>query len=257
MGTVTVTTARVASNRSVADGYYVLEIEAPDVAGRAEAGQFVMIRPPGDRYDPLLPRAFSMAARSRDTLTFVYKVVGRMTTILSHLRPGEGLAVWGPLGRGFPLSGGRRYLLLGGGTGIAPLLDVATELSARNARYVLVCGGRSGSDLAFVERFEAGRDCLFYTEDGSLGTRGLVTEFLERTPLDGETVVFACGPTPMLRGVSALAMERGVRCLVSVETPMACGLGTCLGCTLPRREGEGYVRTCTEGPVFDVTEVRV
>lgn len=257
--------AEIVRNFEVKNDFYIIEIHTPEIARLSLPGQFIMISLSQESMDPLLPRAFSMARRTRDTLVFIYKVIGRGTGILAGKRPGDRLHIWGPLGNGFILEQGEP-VLIGGGTGIAPLIDFGEELDRAGTGFTLVCGGRTEGDLKFMDEFRgagsggdgegnAAADYVPYTEDGSLGERGYVTEFIENGGLNKKSVIYSCGPLGMLRRVGSLAEERGLKCYLSIETPMACGLGTCLGCAVPMRNGGGYFKACTDGPVFDSREV--
>jgi dihydroorotate dehydrogenase electron transfer subunit len=231
---------------------------------RSDAGQFVMLSPGArgavERTDPLLPRPMAIY-RERPSeggaeIDILYKVSGRGTGLLAEARPGERVRVVGPLGRGFdPPSGGQPALLVGGGTGIASLYGLAAA-AAGNGPVRVLLGGRSRVDLMGREDFE-GLDVGLEvaTEDGSEGHRGLVTELLERALADApEAVVYACGPTPMMRRCAEIAAGSGARCQVSLENPMACGFGVCLGCAAPVAAG-GFALVCRDGPVFEAEAV--
>ena len=238
-----------ALGRVVAAGPRALSVEAPGFPAHSP-GQFAMLRPePGlARVDPLLPRPMALYRREGDVLEFRFKPVGRGTRILGSLPPGARIAVTGPLGRGFRPPAGPA-LLVGGGTGIASLYDLARE-SAGSARLAL--GGAGREDLLGLDDFRAlGCPLDLATEDGSAGRRGRVADGLAVRP--GESV-YACGPGGLLRAVAALAEAAGAPCQVSLESPMACGFGICLGCVVPARDGYRYV--CTQGPVFDASELR-
>lgn len=207
-------------------------------------GQFAMLAldAEGLSSDPLLPRPMAVFRADGERVEFRHKVVGRGTARLAGLPAGAPLAVVGPLGNGFP-ERDEPLVLIGGGTGIASLYEVAA--AAPTARVLL--GGRGRDDILGLADFEKLDATLeIATEDGSLGQRGLVTELF--TPEAG-TAVFACGPTPMMRAVHELASAAGVTCFVSLENQMACGFGVCLGCVVPSDSGFAYV--CTDGPVFD------
>jgi dihydroorotate dehydrogenase electron transfer subunit len=211
-------------------------------------GQFAMLRldPEGGSRDPLLPRPMAVYRGSGEELEFRFKVVGRGTSALSRLRAGDRLGVLGPLGNGFPESAGRP-LLVGGGTGIASLYELARD---RHGARVLL-GGRSRDEILGLDDFLAlGAPLEVATDDGSIGRRGFVTELLAPAPGDE---VYACGPTPMMRRAHEIATKAGVRCWVSLENAMACGFGICLGCAVPTSEGFRYV--CSHGPVFDAAQV--
>jgi dihydroorotate dehydrogenase electron transfer subunit len=226
-------------------------------------GQFFMVGIPGA--DVLLRRPFSVcglpgtfADAPEGSVQVLYKVVGRGTALLSSLRPGAALTALGPLGRGFDLgvAPGVRPVLVAGGIGVAPFPALAAALAARGTPSTLVYGARSAGDLPLLDWFRERCDAVTVTtEDGSLSRRGLVTEALGGL-LDGAgaTRIYACGPSPMLRAVAAIARSRGVPCELSLEAHMACGFGVCLGCVVPTRGGEGgqpaYERVCVEGPVM-------
>jgi dihydroorotate dehydrogenase electron transfer subunit len=180
-----------------------------------------------------------------DGIEILYKCTGRGTALLAEAKPGERVRLVGPLGRAFPPPrAAERALLVGGGTGIASLYELAASAPA-GLRVLL--GGRTRDDILGLDDFAALPIALeIATEDGSLGARGLVTERL--APRAGDTV-YACGPTPMMRRCAELAAASGARCLASLESHMACGYGVCLGCAVPTRDRFRYV--CTHGPVFD------
>ncbi len=208
-------------------------------------GQFAMLQltPGFARTDPLLPRPMAIYRREADVLEFRFKVVGRGTRALAELRPGQPLALVGPLGNGFELPRGPA-LLVGGGTGIASLLEVARDAPGP---VTVALGGRSRDDVLGLADFEAlDVELRVATDDGSAGRRGLVTDLVD--PGAGQELL-ACGPHGMLARCAQLAREAGARCRVSLESPMACGFGICLGCVVRVRGGLRYV--CTEGPVFD------
>ncbi len=248
--------AEIVRNYEVTNNFYILEIYAPPIACQSQAGQFIMIASSTMTYDPLLPRAFSMARRTPETLTFIYKLIGRGTGLLAAKRPGDRLRIWGPLGKGFSFEGGKP-VLLGGGTGIAPLIDLGDELTRAGVDFALVCGGRTAEDLKFMDEFSDVAAYIPFTEDGSLGRMGYATAYIEEGNVSGDSVIYSCGPMGMLKRVGELARERSLRCYFSIETPMACGLGTCLGCAVPRRGGGGYFKACTDGPVFEASEVMI
>ena len=229
-----------------------------------EPGQFAMLSPgpqgAAPRSDPLLPRPMAVYRERRENgaaeIEILFKRHGRGTALLTGCEPGDRVALVGPLGRGFALPSGRA-LLVAGGTGIASVYELAARLHARtrgSARVLL--GARSAADLMGASDFSAlGVPLEIATEDGSLGARGLVTELLEAAlARDAEAHVFACGPTRMMQRCAEIAEARGAACSASLENPMACGFGVCLGCAAPLREG-GFALVCRDGPVFDARAV--
>ncbi len=262
--------AQVLENRSEGGNNHRLVLSVPDWPG-AEPGQFIMLsagaRAAVERSDPLLPRPMAVyrghapaAEPAAGRVEVLYRVSGRGTQLISEALPGQRLRVVGPLGRGFPeVESDASAVLVGGGTGVASLYELAARAVAR-ARTTVVLGARTAADLMGRDDF-AGLDIdlQITTEDGSSGLRGLVTDalapLLRRVSRPSSTTVYACGPTPMMRACAELAESHAVRCLVSLENNMACGFGVCLGCAVPARRG-GFALVCQSGPVFDSNDVR-
>jgi len=253
--------APILENRDEGGGNRRLRLAVPGWPGAAP-GQFAMLSAGAltgvDRSDPLLPRPMAVF-RQRDgadapEVEILYKVVGRGTGLLAEALPGQRLRVVGPLGRPFPEpDADERPVLVGGGTGIASLYELAARAAGR-CRVRVLLGGRRAADLMGLRDFEAlGVEVAVTTEDGSRGRRGLVTEPLGAFCEPGGRV-YACGPTPMMQRCAEIAGERGSRCWVSLENTMACGFGVCLGCAAPRSSG-GYALVCREGPVFEAPSV--
>lgn len=261
--------SRVLDNKSVAPGHYVLRLAAPRISKAAKPGQFVQVMC-ADTSEPLLPRPFSFLEVKGRELSFLYHVVGRGTSLLSKVRKGDELWLTGPLGRGFSTSMREATaVLVGGGVGIPPLHHLARELralpAAQRPEIRVLLGARNKSLLLCekeLKKLGVILECA--TEDGSRGKKGYVTALLE--PLlalrEPSTLrIYTCGPTPMLKAVSALALRHGAPCEVSVEVPMACGFGACLGCAIkvhdPKAGAAGYRHAiaCCEGPVFGAGEL--
>jgi dihydroorotate dehydrogenase electron transfer subunit len=237
-----------------------LRLRVPGWPG-ADPGQFVMLSPgpraAAPRTDPLLPRPMAVYRSLPDEqIEILYKISGRGTALLAAAASGDRIGVVGPLGRGFdaPVPG-ERALLVGGGTGTASLLEQAAA-AAKVGSATVMLGARTAGELLGVAEFEAMPVGLeLATEDGSRGHHGLVTEPLAKAlAADSGAVVYACGPTPMMRAAATLAREHGARCLVSLENPMACGFGVCLGCAAPLAGG-GVALVCRDGPVMDAAAV--
>jgi dihydroorotate dehydrogenase electron transfer subunit len=267
-------TVRVTQNVLLAKSTYRIRLQAPELAQAIRPGQFVMIRLPR-MTDPLLGRPFALydTVLDRDgmprEIDIVYLVVGKMTGLLAALRPGDDVEVWGPLGNGFPdLTGKRQVALVAGGIGQTPFLAYVRELlgergygggAARRTveRVSLFYGVRTAELAAGVKDFQAaGAATHLASDDGSLGFHGYVTALLEATgPADH---LVGCGPEPMLRAVASLASRWGVPCHLSLETPMACGVGICFSCVTPVKINSGwdYRRVCVDGPVFEAASLK-
>jgi len=253
--------AKISENRVLGGGYFVLRLSGCGSLAAANPGQFVMIRGDWGR-DPLLPRAFSLlAVGPGGTADILAKTVGRGTALLERSLPGAEIDVLGPLGSSFPEpQGDTTDLLVAGGVGLPPLYMQAALAADRRqvARSEMIYGGRGGDDLVLLHEMRAlGLNLFLTTENGAVGTKGLVTRALEArlehhrgTPLR----VMACGPNAMLWAVARIARDKGVPCFISLEEQMACGIGVCLGCAIPARS-RPYRYVCSNGPVFDAADV--
>jgi dihydroorotate dehydrogenase electron transfer subunit len=260
---VTTRNSPLIRREELAGAYRVLTFKHADVATHAYPGQFVMIKA-GRSAEPPLRRPFSILSVDRNAGTFslFVKVIGPGTRALDGLALGEGAQCLGPLGRPFPAPQERREtLLIAGGYGVAPFLLLLQQMADPAPRLRVFYGGRTLEDLPLRDRFPEGAAVVLATEDGSLGHRGRVTEPLERH-LDSSPSIpalYACGPEPMLRAVARIGEERCLETHVSLDPWMGCGFGTCLACVVRvQRPGEGephYRRACTEGPVFDASEI--
>jgi dihydroorotate dehydrogenase electron transfer subunit len=246
--------------------HFLLTLECPPIAREARAGQFVMLQTRAG-FDPLLRRPMSICRvlpGRRGRIQILYKIVGEGTRYLSQQPVGALVPTLGPLGNGFRLpGGGTRPILVSGGVGIAifPFL-VESLRAARRETPLLVYGARSRGDLVALEFFRKKRvPVRLATEDGSAGTKGFVTRILEPILADAggaSLEIFACGPTPMLKAVGALALGAGIPCQLALESQMPCGIGVCLGCVTrcpADQRGPVFRRVCTEGPVFRADEV--
>jgi dihydroorotate dehydrogenase electron transfer subunit len=273
--------AEVLSNSHLSSDYNVVALAAPEIAGRALPGQFVMVKA-GDRLEPLLRRPFSIFEVLRDGdrpigLSLLSKKIGPSTSLLFHAKPGDRIQCLGPLGRPFaPITAPDEAWMVAGGVGLAPFATLAETLRARNIKTTLYYGARRADELFFLERFERiGVELQLTTEDGSrprtglaagaavpITLRGRVTLPLERDlkarSNAAAVMVYACGPEPMLAAVAKLAAAYGRPSQVSVERVMGCGLGGCYSCVIPIKSTQGkahHVRACIAGPVFRGDEV--
>ena len=250
--------ARVSGQQPCSGEYRILELEAPAVAAAVRPGQFVHLHLPR-REGAVLRRPFSVFKAGARSLSVLYKRVGRETTAMTRLTPGDEVSLIGPLGNGFPLDGGGFPLLVAGGYGVAPLYLLAQRLAVQG---VLCVGAAAAADVLCVAEFERiGWRALVTTEDGSLGRRGLVTDALDewlRGAAPPAPEFYACGPDGMLRAVAARAAALGARAWLSLDRHMGCGVGACLACVQRIRGEDGaprWARVCREGPVFEAREV--
>jgi dihydroorotate dehydrogenase electron transfer subunit len=251
-------TVQILANERDTDLYFRLVLRAPEIAPRVQPGQFAHLRIPPMR-EALLRRPFSIFQVAGDTLSILYKALGRGTEVLSRMRAGEELSALGPLGHGFtvPRAGGETPLLVAGGYGMAAMYLLAQRSPQKGIVFV---GGRRRVDILCEQDFLAlGWEVRATTEDGSHGEKGLVTQPLQAELRRGAAGrrLFACGPTPMLKAVGRISEDFNVPAELSMDEPMCCGVGVCLTCVIPVKCGDGweYQRTCTEGPVFDARQI--
>jgi dihydroorotate dehydrogenase electron transfer subunit len=270
---------RIVENVRLARDTYRVRFECLEIARQIVPGQFLMLRF-ADCNDPLLGRPLALydvvldAAGQPSAIDVVYLVLGKMTARLAKCEPGEELDVWGPLGNGFPPRPTEHLIMVAGGIGQTPFLALGQEYLGRRqygtpprklspAKKVTLCYGvRTAALAAGVDDFRAaGFDVRLSSDDGTLGHHGLVTDLLGEALADSAAsirLVVCCGPEPMMEAVAALCHERSAPCLVSLETPMACGIGICFSCVAKVRQPDGtwdYKRTCVEGPIFDATKI--
>jgi len=261
--------AAVMANTRLSDDYSVLALAAPAIAAAARPGQFVMLKT-SRGMDPLLRRPFSIfeilrGADGRPSgITIFNKRIGKGTSLLYEVEPGTHVQCLGPLGQPFePVDPPSQAWMVAGGVGLAPFVTLAEALLARGTPATLFYGARRAADLHRVEVFEAlGVRVICATEDGSRGTRGLITapfdQELRTASPSSDVRIYVCGPTPMMRAVAALASTRGRRCDVSLEQVMGCGLGGCYSCVVLAKDVFGaphHTRSCIEGPVFDADRI--
>ena len=237
------------------------------ISKNARPGQFVQILC-ADTCDPLLPRPFSFLTADSKSFSVLYQVIGKGTHLLSLLKKGEALSITGPFGNGFLSTAGDRpstFALVGGGVGIPPLFHLAQGLlrqkKIKASQVQVFLGARHKALLLCEKEFKKlGVKLSVATNDGSKGKKGFVTEILEdflRSADISRTGIYTCGPSPMLKTVCALCEKYGVEGEVSVEEPMACGFGACLGCAIKVKKtgGHRFAIACTEGPVFSAKEI--
>ena len=251
-------TAKVVSQQALTDDIFSMWIQADEIAGAAVPGQFISVYTKDT--GKLLPRPISLCQvdKEKGQLRIVYRVVGAGTSQFSGYQAGDDIEIMGPLGNGFPLerAAGKKVFLIGGGIGIPPMLELARQLDCEKQA---VLGYR---DVLFLnDEFEKFSDVYVATEDGSAGTKGNVLDAIRENGLKAD-VIFACGPTPMLRALKAYAEEHEIECWLSLEEKMACGIGACLACVCQSKEVDEHShvhnkRICMDGPVFLAQEVEL
>ncbi len=247
----------VLSQECIAKDIYSMWIGTRDIGKHAKVGQFISVYTSDN--GKLLPRPISICEIDQEagSLRIVYRVTGSGTGTeqFSKLKKGDEISILGPLGNGFTLSD-EKAILIGGGIGVPPMLEVAKQLTCEKT---MVMGYR---DEVFLEKeLESQGKLCIATENGSVGTKGNVIDAIKENGVTG-AVIYACGPTPMLRAIKAYALDNNIECYVSMEEKMACGIGACLACVCKTKEKDAHsnvnnTRICKDGPVFLATEVEL
>jgi dihydroorotate dehydrogenase electron transfer subunit len=268
--------AEILENRVVAESWRELVISWDEAADEPRPGQFLTLRV-SSFTAPLLRRPFAFSGYWRASsgygraysghartggpgggrVSAIYQIRGGATRLLSELAPGSRIDAIGPLGKPFPRpADGETAILAGGGIGLGPLLFLAGALSAAAKPLRAVLGFRTAAALPSIDLPEGTIVC---TDDGSSGFRGTPVDWISHNVAEdqspGAIRVYGCGPAPMLAALAALAGRRGWPASLSAEQWTACGVGACMGCALPRADGLGYLRACSDGPVFEAAEI--
>ncbi len=252
-------TGRIISQEKIAAEIYSMWIEAAEIAEQTRPGQFISVYCKDN--SRILPRPISVCEidKEKGALRIVYRIAGKGTDEFSHMQAGDTVDIMGPLGNGFPMeeAKGKRIFLMGGGIGIPPMVQTAKEAEAE----ITVIAGYRNSEIFLKEELEKAGKLVVATEDGSVGTKGNVMDAIRENNLEAD-VIFACGPTPMLRAIKKYAEEKNILCYLSMEEKMACGIGACLACVCKSKEKDSHShvhnkRVCKDGPVFLSTEVEL
>ena len=259
------TLGKVISQKQLAPGIFDLVIETK-IAEEAAAGQFVGVYTKDA--STLLPRPISICGVSDDkkSIRLVYRVAGKGTADFSQLKENDEVMLLGVLGNGYDIeelkkisqAGGKGVLLLGGGIGVPPMLELAKELKAAGVKVTSVMGYRDDKTF-LLDEFKEYSDTYVASEDGSVGTKGNVLDAVREKGIEFDCIC-SCGPLPMLRAIKEFAAEKPA--FISLEERMACGVGACLGCVVKTKEVDHHshvnnARICTDGPVFMASEVEI
>ncbi len=257
--------AVVVEQKSLGNGIFDMTLKTKQIAKAAKAGQFVSVY--SDDKSKLLPRPISLCGYDKEegTIRLVYRVTGPETGTdeFSKKKAGDSLRILGPLGNGFDIIPGKSAFLIGGGIGVPPMLQLAKDINSGaqpQVDFQVVMGYRNSDTFLFEEFLEEGH-AFMSTEDGSLGAKGNVLNAIEENNLKAD-VIYACGPTPMLRALTEYAQAHDMECYISMEERMACGIGACLACVCKTKDKDSHSnvnnkRICKDGPVFNAKEVEL
>ena len=253
--------AEVVSQKEIAEEIFDLVIKAEEIAKEAVCGQFVSLYTRDSA--TLLPRPISLCGidNEKGTLRLVYRVVGKGTKEFSGLSEGDYIDVLGPLGNGFELNS-ERPVIMGGGIGIPPMLRLTKEFSENGIKkedISVILGYRDEAFLA--DEFSEYATVYLTSDSGKIGLKGNVLDAVKEYKISGD-MIYACGPTPMLRAIKNYAKENNVKAQISLEERMACGIGACLACVCDSKDIDDHSkvknkRICKDGPVFYAEEVEI
>lgn len=247
----------IVSNREIAENIYELLLRGEITSSMKTPGQFVHVKV-GAGIDPLLRRPISLAAVNHDekTFTLIYRKQGRGTSLLAEKSAGEAVDILGPLGNGFPVEeaeSGLTAVLVGGGVGVPPMFELAKQLAVKGIKVISIIGFQSAANVFYENELQRFGEVYVTTVDGSYGRKGFVTDILGDIHAD---VMYACGPTPMLKAIEA--GQYATKTYLSLEERMGCGIGACFACVCHTQEdpqGFSYKKVCSDGPVFKAGEV--
>ncbi len=235
---------KVVSNKTISNNIFEMKLNGS--FNNLKPGQFINIK----IKNCYLRRPISICNHSKDTITIIYKVVGKGTDLLSKLKKNEELDILTNLGNGYDLTNsGVNPILIGGGVGIPPLYYLAKELLKLKIKPIIILGFNTKDDIFYIEEFKKLNIKIFITTiDGSIGAKGLVTDALKQ--IDSYSYIYTCGPEKMLKAVYDVALTPGE---YSFEARMGCGFGACMGCSCKIKYGSK--RICKDGPVLKSEEI--
>ncbi|MFC1554010.1 dihydroorotate dehydrogenase electron transfer subunit [candidate division KSB1 bacterium] len=255
---------RIVSKDHISQLCYIIELDFREIAESSKPGQFVQIKV-SDGHVPLLRRPFSVFTVNKEKGTFsvLFKVFGKGTDYLSKTEADGFLDIIGPLGNSFQPDEYKKLILVAGGVGMPPLYNLINSIKLSDYEIYFFFGASTREELfCFNELDRLDMNLIFTTDDGSAGIKGLITKPLEKFLIKNDlenSCILACGPTPMLAAVQDLSVKYRISAQLSTETMMACGIGLCQSCVLPKKgkngKIDGYKLTCIEGPVFKENEL--
>ena len=247
------------SNDEIAAGIWRMSMHAPNVASAyIGPGQFINLLS-SDSWDHLIRRPMSIASVKNNTVDIIYKIFGNATLAFSQKTSGDSMNVLGPLGNIFTSYNDENIsaVLIGGGVGLAPILNLYNESN----NPIMIIGAREGGEH-FIEH-DPQKSIYLTTDDGSIGIHGNVMDALNEIDIPENSIIYACGPEPMLSAIKEYVETKSISAQLSVESYMGCGVGLCQGCVIERNNGqmkehsyhEKYSLVCVDGPVYDSEEV--
>ena len=248
--------SEIIENNQIAEGIWQMVFKSVEIATRyLGAGQFVSVLA-NDNWEHPIRRPMSIAEVINDEISIIYKVFGSVTLSLAKLKSNDSINVLGPMGNTFNVEYDKYYpILIGGGIGLSPILNLSTYLAKMDINAAIIIGAKT-ADEHFLQH-NPNKKMFLTSDDGSKGIKGTVIDALAIVLEDIDNPkIFACGPEQMLRSIQKMLEEKSIPAQFSVESYMACGVGICQGCAIPKKQNDGYFLVCKDGPVFEAYEVK-
>ena len=248
--------SEIIENNEIAEGIWKMVFKSVEITNRyLGAGQFVLVLA-NDNWEHPIRRPMSIAEVKNDEISIIYKVFGYVTQSLADLRSNDYIDVLGPIGNTFNVKNETFYpILIGGGIGLSPILNLSKYLVKIDINATIIIGAKTAKEH-FLQH-NPNKNMILTTDDGTKGIKGTVIDALKIVLGDIDNPkIFACGPEPMLYSIQKMLEENNIPAQFSVESYMACGAGICQGCTINKKQNDGYFLVCKDGPVFEANEVR-
>ena len=256
--------AEVISNSKIAEGIYETIFQSPEISSISHPGQFVNILP-SSNWDHIMRRPMSIASQDNGKISIIFKAVGEGTRIMANWGKDTKVDLIGPLGNYWEGYNSCSPILIGGGVGIAPILNLHNQLKKDQIQHILIMGARNAQEHFL--KHDPKNHIYMSTDDGSLGIKGNVVDAVKdicsNQSLPDDAKIFSCGPPLMMEAVRSYAIDNQLKCDLALETIMACGIGICQGCTIERKVAESkdhsyrsrFALSCTDGPIFSAEEI--
>ena len=244
---------KVIQNIQIADNYYLMKVEGDKIPQHSKPGQFFMLQCKDN--SKVLRRPISLHNVEGNILEFYYEALGKGTKEFTRLSTGETINIQGPLGNGYDTDlKGKNIVVIGGGMGMAPIKYLIKDLKDNND-ITFIGGGRNAGAVKIIEKFDFKNiELKVATDDGSVGAKGNTVDILKEVLKDKDIdIIYTCGPHPMMEAVAKVAQENNIRCQISLEERMACGIKACVGCSILTKKG--MKKVCYDGPVFESTDI--
>ncbi len=253
--------SKVVSNQEIAENIFEAFLYAPNISKISKPGQFINILP-SKSWSNVMRRPMSIASQENDQISIIYKVFGEGTRLISKWNKGQDVDIVGPLGNYWNNYHEITPVLIGGGVGIAPIMNLHNRLRSENIEHILIVGARH--DKEHFLKHEPKKNIYLSTDNGDIGVNGNVIDVLNQYSLNTDNYkIFGCGPHPMMKALIEYSNINLLDCDLALETIMACGIGICQGCTIVKNVEScnehsyrnKFALACEDGPIFNVKEL--